>query len=153
MHTLVYNVIYNLIYWRSHEDHWNVYEVKCLSCLPELCLCKIGVISTKPRSGCNLRDNALSWECLFLFFCLSFSFSLCVYTYIFISYTYIQYGSIPIRDSPHPTPCWGHRGTRARACVGVGDSLMAISPNWTSDIYFYIHVYASFLLRFRYEQS
>ena len=46
--------------------------------------------------------------------------------------SYIQYGNIPMRDSPHPTPphpmpAWGGDGW---GVVWWGESLMGIFPCW-----------------------
>ena len=61
----------------------------------------------------------------------------------------IQYGKIPIRDSPHPTP--PHAAPPGLLCVrprhgvgwGRGASLMDIFPYWISDIA-YLFLYTFF---------
>ena len=62
-----------------------------------------------------------------------------IYIYIYINrypISYIQYGNIPIRDSPHPTPPHAvgtadRAGGGGRHWVGWGgESLMGIFPDW-----------------------
>ena len=78
-----------------------------------------------------------------------------MYTYIFPS-SYVQYGNIPIRDSPptpphltppdptspHPTPCWGcaQRGRGGRG-MGWGGGGIPYRYDCTLDIGYWTSIY------------
>ena len=64
--------------------------------------------------------------------------------------SYIQYGNIPIRDSPppHPTPCWGRpqTGPGGGHGVGWGDINIHIDININIDINIIINMNIYYLL-------
>ena len=72
-----------------------------------------------------------------------------IYKYIY-PISYIQYGNIPIRDSPppHPTPCWG-RPQRGRGGGSMGWGGVGGNPVWVyfhigyriMDFLFFIYIY------------
>ena len=60
-----------------------------------------------------------------------------IYTYICIyQISYIQYGNIPIRDSPHPTP--PHAGAVRKGAVGGGMGWGGVGRGESLVIYFHI---------------